>query len=70
MLIEHFACRGRSAVGLLLLALTSGIAVTTALPAADPSSPVGILRDARRVVFLGDSITYGGGWVADLAAWM
>jgi lysophospholipase L1-like esterase len=28
------------------------------------------LREARRIVVLGDSITYGGGWVATLACWM
>ena len=37
---------------------------------ADAATPLEALRNARRVVFLGDSITYGGGWVADLAAWM
>lgn len=28
------------------------------------------LRQARRIVVLGDSITYGGDWVATLACWM
>ncbi|MDZ7617397.1 MAG: SGNH/GDSL hydrolase family protein [Patescibacteria group bacterium] len=29
-----------------------------------------LLRDARTVVFLGDSITFGGGYVADFEAWL
>ena len=47
----------------------SGLLSPTLL-AADAATPLEALRKARHVVFLGDSITYGGGWVADLAAWM
>lgn len=38
--------------------------------AAEPQSAIDAVRKAHRIVFLGDSITYGGGWVANLAAWM
>jgi len=38
---------------------------------AEPApSPRGLLDQAQRVVVLGDSITYGGRWVAILNAWM
>jgi len=38
---------------------------------AEPApSPRGLLDQAKRVVVLGDSITYGGRWVAILNAWM
>jgi lysophospholipase L1-like esterase len=53
----------RSLAILLLLGLS--------VPArADAPRPIDLVTSARRIVFLGDSITHGGGWVADLAAWM
>ena len=55
-------CLGALCVGFALL--------PSVLLPADAATPLEALRNARRVVFLGDSITYGGGWVADLAAWM
>ena len=55
-------CLGALCVGFALL--------PSVLLPADAATPLEALRKARRVVFLGDSITYGGGWVADLAAWM
>ncbi|MFM7136737.1 MAG: family 16 glycoside hydrolase [Planctomycetota bacterium] len=33
-------------------------------------TPRAAIQSAKRVLVLGDSITYAGGWVADLAAWM
>ena len=38
-------------------------------PAAD-TVPADTLLKARRIAVLGDSITYGGDWVAELIAWM
>jgi lysophospholipase L1-like esterase len=48
------------------------IAALLALPAAaaEPASPRTALDAATRVLVLGDSITYAGGWVSDVAAWM
>lgn len=46
------------------------VVLTSGGQAADSPAPVDAVRNARRVVFLGDSITYGGDWVATLAAWM
>jgi len=48
-------------------------AVAPPLPAADPAPPVTAreaLEKARRICVLGDSITFDGGWVAGLAAWL
>ena len=59
-----------SALRVLVSVMVLGITVPAVLPAAEPVPPLEMLRDARRVVFLGDSITYAGGWVANLAAWM
>ncbi len=36
---------------------------------AEPT-PLELLRKSRRIVFLGDSITYAGGYVADFEAWL
>ncbi len=38
--------------------------------AAESASPGDLVRAARRIAVLGDSITQDGRWVADLAAWM
>jgi lysophospholipase L1-like esterase len=48
------------------------ITVWLALPAtaAEPATPRAAIEAARRVLVLGDSITYAGGWVADVTAWM
>jgi lysophospholipase L1-like esterase len=56
--------------GCLAAVLIGSTLLSPPLLAADEATPLEALRKARRVVFLGDSITYGGGWVADLAAWM
>ena len=41
------------------------------LAAAEPAAvPAALLLDAKRIVALGDSITYDGRWLADLVAWM
>ncbi|MEI7780969.1 MAG: family 16 glycoside hydrolase, partial [Planctomycetota bacterium] len=53
----------RSLAILLLLVLS--------VPArADAPRPIDLVTSAQRIVFLGDSITHGGVWVANLAAWM
>ena len=53
----------RSLAILLLLVLS--------VPArADHHQPIDLVKSAQRIVFLGDSITHGGVWVANLAAWM
>lgn len=41
-----------------------------AQPAPKPATMMDAVKSARRIVFLGDSITHDGRWVADLAAWM
>ncbi|MFM8578609.1 MAG: SGNH/GDSL hydrolase family protein, partial [Planctomycetaceae bacterium] len=46
----------------------SGAAAST--PRGDDSRAFDLLRDAKRIVALGDSITYAGGWVGMLSAWM
>jgi len=38
--------------------------------AAGPATPGDLVRNAKRIAVLGDSITQDGRWVADLAAWM
>ncbi|MFM7291849.1 MAG: family 16 glycoside hydrolase [Planctomycetia bacterium] len=58
-------------VPVLLLGLLAGMFVPAAAGAVEASpSPRSLMQDARRIVFLGDSITYDGRWIADLAAWM
>ncbi len=52
------------AVGLMVLLFSS-----LSLPAAEPS-PLELLQNAKRVVFLGDSITAAGQYVANVEAWM
>lgn len=52
------------------LVITVLLAFSRTIMAADPVAPIDVLRQAERIVFLGDSITHGGAWVADLAAWM
>jgi len=38
--------------------------------AADPVPPLDLMAQAKRIVFLGDSITYDGRWIATLASWL
>ncbi len=38
--------------------------------ASSGESPGDLVRDARRIVVLGDSIAHAGGWVASVIAWM
>ena len=53
----------------LLIAVFAGVSADRA--AADkPASPRDLLIKAKRVVFLGDSITYAGGYVAHFDAWL
>lgn len=40
------------------------------LPAAEPPSARDVVLNAKRIVVLGDSITYGGGWVVPFIAWL
>jgi lysophospholipase L1-like esterase len=55
-----------------LLIASPFIALSCLLPAvaAEPASPGDLVRSAKRIAVLGDSITQDGRWVADLAAWM
>jgi lysophospholipase L1-like esterase len=58
---------------LLVLGVVAGAAwlVPAAADAAEPAaSPLALVQNAKRIVVLGDSITYGGRWVAILASWM
>ncbi len=71
MLIDHGKRRGHLGSGCWLSAFSACLALLPAvLATAEPTTPLAALREARRIVFLGDSITYAGGWVANLAAWM
>ncbi len=63
--------RRRSLRDILALGLfAAALCPATPVTAAPSSSPRAMVQDARRIVFLGDSITYDGRWIADLAAWM
>ena len=42
----------------------------TCLTAAEPTPPREMVLGAKRIVILGDSITYGGGWVVPFIAWL
>ena len=56
---------------ILAAAFPAGTAKAAPAVASDAAGRVlKPLRQARRIVVLGDSITYGGGWVATLACWM
>ena len=55
------------AVGTMIMSLVGAV---SAVLGADAPQPADLLRSARRIVVLGDSITYGGGWVVPLAAWL
>mgnify|MGYP003335284104 CR=1 FL=1 len=50
---------------LVLVASPAAVAVAAPAPSAGD-----LVRNAGRIVLLGDSITHDGRWVADLAAWM
>ena len=39
-------------------------------PAAEPVPPLDLVKQAKRIVFLGDSITYDGRWIATFASWL
>lgn len=55
------------------LLLSSFCLIATALSnvhASEPEELCNLVRNARRIVCLGDSITFGGAWVASFAAWM
>jgi len=59
--------------GVWLSAAASGFVafcLASMAAAAEPASAQAALAAADRVLVLGDSITYDGRWVADLAAWM
>ncbi len=60
----------RSAHHVWIAVVTTCFVYTPGVQAAEPQTAIDAVRKAQRVVFLGDSITYGGGWVANLAAWM
>jgi lysophospholipase L1-like esterase len=59
----------RWVVGLPSVVLLVACCALRAAPAAEPT-PIDLVRTARRIAILGDSITQDGRWVADVAAWM
>jgi lysophospholipase L1-like esterase len=63
-----------SAFALLLLCWNGSIAdeqsARPSKPDADATQRITLLRQAERIVFLGDSITYAGGYVAYFDAWL
>jgi len=46
------------------------LATAAPLTAAEPTPARDLLLGAKRVVVLGDSITYGGGWLVPVVAWL
>ncbi|MDA1039575.1 MAG: DUF1080 domain-containing protein [Planctomycetota bacterium] len=72
MLINNVTRFGRPAFHVWMSVIPACLVVLASafLHGAESQSPLDLLNTARRVVIVGDSITYGGGWVADLAAWM
>jgi lysophospholipase L1-like esterase len=56
----------------LLLSLTFILALLTIAPARaeEGPPPLKLMKDAQRIVFLGDSITASGGYVAAFDAWL
>ncbi len=56
-------------VFLSLLSLATASRATCATGAEPPSARDTVLN-AKRIVILGDSITYGGGWVVPVIAWL
>jgi hypothetical protein len=53
------------------VAALTALVFCTSAAAADPVPvPADVLLKAGRIAVLGDSITYGGDWVAELIAWM
>jgi hypothetical protein len=82
LLVGSSACSTRHmsaacmAAGRTIVRALAAIALAACLQvdsgAAEPAaeSPRACLERARRLAVLGDSITYDGRWVAELAAWM
>jgi lysophospholipase L1-like esterase len=58
----------RRAVATLSVCVVACCLITTADGA--PAVPADLVREAKRITLLGDSITQDGRWVADLVAWM
>jgi hypothetical protein len=53
------------------VAALTALVCCSSVAAADPAAvPADMLLKARRIAVLGDSIAYGGDWVAELIAWM
>ena len=66
---------GRFPEGLRTAALSLTVAIAGLLPCGHSRAiaadvPAELLLAAKRVAILGDSVTHGGAWVADLTAWM
>jgi lysophospholipase L1-like esterase len=53
-----------------LLSRVVACAALVAPAAVAAESPAEVVRQARRIVVLGDSITHSGGWLASVIAWM
>jgi len=67
------AARGHllhSLPGVVCLVVAATVACLTTARGAEPVPPIDLVRQAKRIVFLGDSITADGRWVAFLDAWM
>lgn len=62
------ACVGVSEAMPRAAAAESAVTAEATPPADSPAGEA--VRQARRVLVLGDSITYSGGWVANVSAWM
>ena len=56
--------------GVICLVVAATAACLPTARGAEPVPPIDLVRQAKRIVFLGDSITADGRWVAFLDAWM
>jgi lysophospholipase L1-like esterase len=54
----------------LAMALPATAAAADPVPVPTSLEPLQMVRQAKRIVFLGDSITYDGRWIATLASWL
>ena len=64
--MKAFAMKNLFVCLLSLAASASALCLT----GAEPPSPRDLVLGAKRIVVLGDSITYGGGWVVPVIAWL
>ncbi|NBW96629.1 MAG: lysophospholipase, partial [Planctomycetia bacterium] len=62
--------RAIEASSTILLLAACAVAAAAPPTAGEPASPRDLVLNAKRIVVLGDSITYGGGWLVPVIAWL